>query len=189
MFPNIEKRFRVLGIDPGSNATGFSVIDFDPETGQKTIVYQYTLTTNEAIAGNEHVIPQYGEREARYMGYKRFMNQVLDFYNPDVVACEAPFLHRMPQAFKVLSELTSIFRHCVIEWNYTRDFVIVPPTNVKKCVGVKAKSNDKEDMRRAVMGRTDLSYAEGVTLDNMTEHAVDALCVTLWFLTLIFGDA
>jgi len=178
-------KFRVISIDPGSNNTGFSVIDFDPSTGWKDIIFSETINQKDSTANQKALIEIYGERPIRIKQVTKFLGELIDTYEPDVVVSEAPFMGRFPAAFRALAELVFAFKALVIERYSPLEFVDVDPPSVKKAMGVNGKSSDKDDMTNALISRDDLSYAEDINVTALDEHAVDSICVGLWFIGTI----
>ncbi|MNP86409.1 hypothetical protein D3C76_1866300 [compost metagenome] len=63
---------------------------------------------------------------------------------------------------------------------------MVDPTTVKTNVGMKKiKGTDKEDVRRALLSRTDVVWGE-VDSTELDEHAIDAVAIGYYFLTQLF---
>ena len=77
-----ERRFRVLGIDPGLNITGYAALDFPPGRGEPAIVEAGTVRT-DARATMAQRIGQIHADLAAILGELR----------PDLVAVEQLYAH------------------------------------------------------------------------------------------------
>lgn len=172
--------FRLLAIDPGSNEAGFVIMDYNPLTKEKIIKAQYTYTAKMALKNKKSLVEDHGSKVIRFMGYMEFLNKVLDVWQPDVVICESPFLGGHAQAFRVLSELTILFQVLAIKDDMDRSFKFVTPPEVKKNIGVKGNSGDKEEMKKALLKRNDICLYEGISFEDFSEHTIDAACIGIW---------
>lgn len=186
--PDKGKQFRILGIDPGSGETGFSLVDHEPVSGLTTLLFHYTFTEKEAVGSVPLVKDMHGYKMAKHVGHRNFFRWLLEIANPDVVVSESPFMARSSQAFRVLSELTVLFQTAAIDDNPHRDFLYASPQAVKSAMGVTKDTGNKDLMYEALKARRDLSYANDINIDELTEHTVDSTCVTLWFIKHVFGN-
>ena len=173
--PIRKQRFRVLGIDPGTNHTGFAIVDHDFDTQETNVVTAFTIDRIYLLQQKPWLVETYGERETAVLGYADVFRWLLDTYSPDAVITEAPFMGRFPKAFAALVELVTSFRNTSMTWDCTIAFQTVQPTAVKKSVGAVV-SRDKNDMRNAMLAANLLS---DILLEDLDEHAVDAVCVCL----------
>lgn len=175
-----ERPFRLLAIDPGSNEAGFVIMDYYVSSKKKVILAQYTYTAKEALFGKKREASEHGVKVVKLIGYMDFLKKTLDAWTPDVVICESPFMGKRAQAFRVLSELTILFQITAVLDDTDRAFKFVTPPEVKKNVGVKGNSGDKEDMTKALKGRSDVHYHYGITIEDFSEHTIDAACIAIW---------
>ena len=71
---------RILGIDPGSRLTGFGVVDFDGDRA--------SYVASGSIRSGK------GEFSDRLRLIFRSVSEIVEQYNPDVVAIETVFMHK-----------------------------------------------------------------------------------------------
>ena len=82
----------------------------------------------------------------------------------DVVAIETPFTSRNPKTFALLVEVQTLLRYILFKKGV--DTVLVPPTVLKKWVGVKAKKGaGKDPVRSAVKEMYGFSHAVDDVVD------------------------
>jgi Holliday junction resolvasome RuvABC endonuclease subunit len=122
----------------------------------------------------------YGEKEVAIYCYGNILRGLLETWEPSLVVMEAPYLSRMPAAFKALSEIVSTFTQTVMAWDQTVRVLQFDPATVKKGMGVSGKSGDKELMRTALSTSQLPIYYSGVNIHELDEHSVDAICVGLF---------
>lgn len=174
-----EATFRVVATDPGSNTAGFVCVEVD-------VVKKTFHVLNATMVRGTHVLRRFGElkehNEERFMrnlGYGMTYHDYLEEWDPFTIASEAPYKGRFVAAFKALTEQITTLRAFLWKWDHTKTFHLYEPSVVKKAMGVKGGSKDKEDMRRALAKRTDVSYGSGISLNALDEHTVDAICVAI----------
>jgi len=169
--------FRILSIDPGTNKTGYAVLEYDFATHSRSILMATTLHRTTLIKAKPWIAELHGEREAAVNGYGCALGEYLVQWAPDAVISEAPFMGRFPQSFMALTELVSHFRNIVMEWDLTIPLQIVKPSAVKKVMGVSGKSGDKDLMLHALRK---LNIPSVVDIETLDDNAVDACCVGLY---------
>ena len=81
---------RILGIDPGLNKTGFSVIDMNAGS--------FTLITAGVFR-----VPK-GELSSRLSHIFRCIQELAAEYHPDIAACEKVFVNVNPQSTLLLGQ-------------------------------------------------------------------------------------
>ena len=83
-------RSRIIGIDPGSRATGWAVVTTEGNRYQ--------------LLGSGVIRPKGDDRAARLADLARRMAKVLEEFSPDQAAVETPFTGRNPRSTIVLAE-------------------------------------------------------------------------------------
>ena len=108
--------------------------------------------------------------------------KLLLMYKPDKIVSESPYLGKFPASFAALVELLYAFRLTVFDYNPSIYMFTIDPPTVKKHMGVKGTSSDKTLMQQGLKKKK-INYNEYRFLD-LDEHAVDAMCVGLTFVSL-----
>lgn len=168
---------RIASIDPGSNSAGFSVLDYDIETGHIHVVESRTVFGKDLIKLFGPLREKHEERFLRNMAFGDFLEEFLNEWEPFIVCSEAPYMGRFAAAFKALTEQITLLRAAVYRYDLTKPFYLYEPSPVKRTMGVKGTSGDKEAMRKALSKRTDVSYGSGISIDDLDEHSIDSICV------------
>lgn len=109
---------RVLGVDPGSAATGWALIRADGNRRQ--------------LESHGVVRPRGRERAERLADLDRRFSAVVSDIAPDFAAVESPFSGRNPKSALSLAEcrgviLAALGRHGVATWSY-------PPAEIKSAI-------------------------------------------------------
>lgn len=175
--PESYNSSRLVCFDPGLNTTGVSVFDVDSRTKRVSSVYAYTIYNDKLgdVTGLDSEILT--ERTFKLYKLCQGIHNAIDYFKPSIVGCEAPFYNRlMPMAFVSLSEVVSMIRHTVIQYNYNIPFYLVEPQKVKQGVGVAGKKG-KQVVMDAIRNIPELMDNLTTPLDSLDEHAVDAIAV------------
>jgi Holliday junction resolvasome RuvABC endonuclease subunit len=177
-------KYRVIAIDPSTNQTGITVIEVDLSNGNMVICFSKTFKRNDLLRGHQWMADVHGDRETAVYCYGEALKQLLLTWEPSAVAIEAPFLSRLPQAFKALTEIVTTFRNVILEWDSTVPVEYVDPPTVKKAMGVSGGSSDKNDMLVALKNtKLPIFYGPNVNIEEMTEHEIDATAVGVHYVT------
>lgn len=175
-----------IGMDPGTKSAGFSVVGLNLDT------LTFTVHSSNTVFGKD-VIRQYGnltevneERYLRNLGYYEAFEELLQDVNPYTVCSESPFMGKFAATFRALTEQITLWRAAISNWDRSQPLHLYSPPAVKKAVGVKGGSNNKDHMTKALQKRTDVIWAEGVTLSELDEHSVDSICVCITHLTHMY---
>jgi len=151
----LAKLKRILGIDPGSRKTGFGLI----ESGR----YHPRYLVSGVI------------RVEKYSGAQRLKNifesvmQIIDQYQPDVVAIEKVFVHKNPKSAITLGQARGVIL-CAAAMKAV-DIMEYSPTQVKSTVVGKGHA-EKAQVQFMVQNILKLT-------ETPQEDAADALAVAL----------
>lgn len=172
--------FRTVGIDPGTENLGISVVDLSLRTGERTVAYSETLCTPKMLADYRVEEKVHGARTARLMALEDRLFVLFELLQPHAICTESPFLGRFPQAFAALTECVSYVRRAVCRYDRYMPLEMVDPPTAKKAVGMTVKRGiTKDDVTNAVEKLT-LHYAEGIVLRKLDEHQVDSIAVAYY---------
>ena len=139
-----------------------------------------TLLSAPLLREYEYCIQLHGEKIAKLIALQRAMVKMFNAWEPHWIVSESPYMGRFPQAFAALTECLDMIRRSVIDYNKVLPLDSIDPSSVKKGVGVSGKSGDKDKMSKALTNLVKvgkLTLAEGIDLDSLDEHSIDATAV------------
>jgi Holliday junction resolvasome RuvABC endonuclease subunit len=165
-----------MGIDPGSEAIGVSLIYFDPITMNIRSVKARTYFGSR-LTGRNELLDIHGDRMCRIYKHKDNLINLLQEINPLAVVCESPFINmRMPAAYGALTEVVFMIRQCVLEYSVLTPFYLVEPSNVKKAAGAKGNA-DKVTVKQSLLQNELLTKVFDGNIRSLDEHSLDAIAV------------
>lgn len=169
---------RLIGIDPGSNKLGVATLDVDLTNFHIYVQDAQTFNAEKML----RVLPHdnfliHGDRQARLIMLSDALLGFFRYWNPHLICSESPFMGLGVTAFETLVECVAMIRQTTFQFNEEIPLQMVSPTAAKRTVDVKAKGSDKEDVRAGVARIPNLSFNNGLTLDRLDEHSVDAIAV------------
>lgn len=170
---------RGLGVDNGSEYLGVAVIDHDLRTGVSTVIYAYTYRPAKiAYERYPHLVESRGSFYARVKAVKDIIGELLEDWDPDLVACESPFSHLHVQSYAVLLTTINAIDDVVYAYRSTLPFLKVPPGKAKKtaCTGFKY-GTDKDHIRDCILKTPTIVAGEGIVLEELEEDSMDAVTV------------
>jgi Holliday junction resolvasome RuvABC endonuclease subunit len=180
--PNQFKTYKVLSIDPGLNRTGIAVYTVDMELRKAVSLEAFTLVNEKLKNGLEFEEEYHPERIFKLYRLKDAFTEVIKKYNPSAVVCESPFYSSFrPSAYASLVEVISHLHDCIINYNHNTLFRTVEPMVVKKTVGATLTSN-KGSVKDALLVIPDVMDVLTVDINNLDEHAIDAMAIGYTFL-------
>lgn len=169
--------FRVVGIDPGTETLGFGVLDLYLTTGEVRIAHAETLDLVKLVSDFRHEEKVHGARTARLMALEERLFIYFEHYQPHAICSESPYMGRFPQAFAALTECVSFVRRAVVRYDRYMPLELVDPPTAKKAVGVVVKRGITKDDVKIALEKLALNCADGVDLQALDEHSIDALAV------------
>ena len=103
---------------------------------------------------------------------------IFNYYKPFSIASESPYIsNQFPQAGLVLTEVICAIRRAVMRYDSWQNLNLIDPPTIKKSVGAMGNAK-KEMMKEKVLSLTDLRYNGIVPIEELDEHAIDALAVS-----------
>lgn len=164
----------IMGIDPGSNTLGISLISVDVVERRIIATHAHTIT-GERLGGSEWVAALHGDRFRRIDNLGQYLHAYLCKHAPLCVAVEAPFFNpRRPYAYGVLMEVMAEIRAIVRLYDYWQTPYLIDPSSVKNAVGAPGNAK-KEVVRDAIFEITELNPI--MDLGTLDEHSLDAIAV------------
>lgn len=178
----------IVGIDPGSFNLGVCVIFFNVETLQIVSTSAWTLNGMKLGRNEVWTTELHGDLEGRILGMKEALSETLDYYQPLLVASEAPFISKkFPQAGLVLTRVLSAIRQAVMQYDVWKSLDIIDPPTVKNGVGAPGNA-PKEVVKEKVINLPGLNYQGPVPIEQLDEHSIDAIAVAYGRLMKWLGD-
>lgn len=170
---------RVAATDPGTNQLGLVVMDI-MENGNIVIVHVETLEGVKLAREFPGIIDTHGEKFAKLYGIEKHLERVFKEYEPQLIVSESPYMGRFPAAFAALVECLGTIRKAVFRYCRTLPLRLLDPASVKQGMLVSGKSGDKSLMLAALVKLGDrITFADPITLADLDEHTIDAICVGL----------
>lgn len=167
--------FQYLSIDPGSNSLGLTINAVNFATRQKTILHSTTVHIDKLaqLHYGDSLVLTHGLRFAKMQVCRSAVFKMACDWEIQAVVSESPYMGRFPQAFGALVECIQAMQNGIMDYNTLLPFNMIDPATVKKAMGVKGNSGDKNAMRSAI---TSILPA-GWNIDYFDEHAIDSMGV------------
>ncbi|HWP03868.1 MAG TPA: crossover junction endodeoxyribonuclease RuvC [Gemmatimonadaceae bacterium] len=123
---------RVLGIDPGSAATGYGVVEAATERTVGTNALGATVLGYKLLECGVLRTPPRAELPARLRELHEGVSELIDRYRPDVVAVESVFYGRNARSALALGQARGIVLLAAAQRG--REVRELPPAEIKKAV-------------------------------------------------------
>lgn len=168
----------IIGIDPGSETLGLSVITVDVTNLQIISTQAQTFTGSKLPYMNEWDSEIHNNRFSRIQSHYQNLLNIFYYYQPIQIASEAPFYNpRMPMAFEVLVEVMNAIRRATHDYSQWRHLYTVPPSNVKNAVKATGGAG-KVDVKACLNElRPTLKLINDHEFEMFDEHSIDAIAV------------
>lgn len=175
--PPGEEPLRIVSFDPGTDTFGAAEIAIDLSSRQVSLEGAHLFRGSQLQREFPVAARFHGDLFARLLGHEENLLGFLHYAQPHVIVTETPYMGRFAASYGALSKLLhTIHRAC---WRYDQFMSLrhVDPSTVKKYMGVKGTSGDKNLMTRALLSKTDLLNPNGIDIAELDEHRVDAICI------------
>lgn len=179
--PDSEMVCRILGIDNGTDAVGFTVADYDIRTGILEIVLceTFKVPTNYRTT-RSRTYERRGSFYARLDVIADYFEELLDEYHPHLIGCESPFGFRMMDAFKKLTISMQMLDDIAYDLYPHVDFIRISPFEAKKAAAGDYKfQQDKEKVHEYVLKDKRVSWPEEIDPRSLGPDALDSVAVAL----------
>lgn len=177
--------FNILGIDPGTDTIGFSVITIDIDSLEVVSVKAWTVKASKLLDEQSLEVQIHSTRFSRLKIISNIFEDILYSFTPTIVVSEAPFFNRLrPSAYAPLVETVFILQKTLNNWDDYKPLYMCDPPTVKKAIGASARA-DKHAVKVAIKTLEELKVIDFETLD---EHSVDATAVAYCWLLKIRGQ-
>lgn len=179
--PSSEMTCRILGIDNGSDAVGFTVADYDIRTEELKIVLceTFKVPTNYRTT-RSRTYSNRGSFFARLNVIGDYFEELLDEYPPHLIGCESPFGFRMMDPFKKLTISIQMLDDIAYSLCPHVDFIRISPFEAKRAAaGTNKFQTDKELVHQYVLKNKNIRWPKDIDLDKLGPDALDSVTVTI----------
>lgn len=184
--PKDKEAIRVLGIDPGGNNLGLSIVEYDIDAGTLVVIESTTLK----LTGKD--FPQATDRHharlARLLEMEDRLHSFLKEHQPHEVASESPFMGSFFTAYRGLAECLIVLQRLVYLHNHLLTFHYYSPKQVKGAVGVimtGGKGMKKDDNKNVIFNYPGLTW--NIDRELLDDNAIDSVAVALTHIKGIRG--
>lgn len=167
----------LLGIDPGVNNCGLTVVDPAP---QFKVILTHNVKNARKFTDPEKALElEYNARVVKVKAIVDKVTELLDTYPQiECVAIEAPFYnHLTPQAYGSLLEVISAIKYTVLIPRKMK-YRMLEPMLVKRLFAGKGMAK-KEVMKQFLISKVASgSILLDADIETLTEHEIDAVAIT-----------
>lgn len=167
----------LLGIDPGVNNCGLTVVD--TTAGFQVLMTHNVKNARKFTEVEKELEKEFNTRVVKVSAIVDKVVEVLDTYPLiDYVAIEAPFYnHLTPQAYGSLLEVISAIKYKILVPRKLQ-FRMLEPMLVKKLFANKGMAK-KEVMKQFLIAKKEAgTILLEVDIDTLSEHEIDAIAIT-----------
>ena len=166
----------VLGIDPGTNWLGGAALLVNTKE-QKP----FKLTYADSFRGDytQFDIREDTPHQTKAKGLLRSYGYLLDLIDPAVVSCEDNFFKLSLSSFKRLIEVVTMMSYHTLMNRKDVPFHLYLPRITKQIIDADKDGGDKNLVKEGLLKCSFLDL-NGFDLDNLTEHAIDAILLALY---------
>lgn len=184
--PESKEPLRIAAFDPGSTNLGQALLEHNFETPAVQVKIAYTSVLRDTNPAYQIIGDLHGSRVVRLMIMRDLVLDFLRTHKPHAIIVESNYLGRFANSFSALVECVAVIRSALYEYDPFIPLYMVDPTTVKTNVGMKRiKGTDKEDVRRALISRTDVVWND-IDQADLDEHSIDAVAIGYYYLTQLF---
>lgn len=178
MIKNTNTIVNIIGIDPGTNTLGFSVIYFDCKTLTILSTFATTFIGEKLSRYDDYSRFLHGDRFMRLRAHEENLLHLFRQFQPFQVVAESNFMNtRRPQAYGALVETVSAIKSALYRFDPWKPLYLIDPPTVKKAIGAKGNA-DKEEVKRCLLKlEDDLHYQGDIPITALDEHSIDAIAI------------
>lgn len=171
------RSFRLISIDPGSDTVGIAISELDFERNTIHFVHVVTFECSKLARRDKRVGDIHGDKVGRLWALEKLMHSLLEAWEVDVIASEAPFLGRFATAYAALVECIKVIRSAVFAYDIDMPLHLYDPPSVKLAVGAPGKTKDKSLIPKGIKKLSFVTWASDINIDTLDEHSTDAMAV------------
>lgn len=169
--------FRLVSIDPGNNM-GICISEVNVARRTLEVIEVFTLVVDKAIRHNSY------ERHIRYTKKElvehyltNVLDELLNYYDIDAIVYETAYVSRSLAAYESLMFYGRVIKKVGLAYDWDLMIESKTPSNIKSINGILGTSSDKSLVTEAVRNNKSILLPEHVELDELTEHAIDAIAI------------
>lgn len=169
--------FYTLSIDPGANF-GICIAKMSLVDESMSVLEATTLSLDEMTRQLSTELHRTLDKRALYrIVLRRVLESILEDYEIDFVVFESAYHSKSLLAYDSLVFYSNVIKEVV----GTKDELIiietVPPSVVKKTIGVKGNVHDKTLVAQKVFDNEDIILPPDFDYENAVEHTTDAIAI------------
>lgn len=189
--PKGDGRFSIMGIDPGTDTLGVSLVEIDIKAETVHLVHAETFHGRKGVSLYKDYSNEFGDRRAKFRYNKEKLVSFLNWAQPNIIISESPYMGRFANAFEALVQCLEMLRATVHNYDPSLQLQTIDPSSVKKAVGAPGKTKkggQKDLVKQGVMGLTKLINETKWPLDCYDEHTIDAIAVACYQVNQLYKD-
>lgn len=172
---------RVLGLDP---RIGYAVVDYFEPTDSYVVVTFGTMVKDKFQEPYKKDTKAFTKELLFLAVTQDKLTEIMDQYHPHLVASETAFHKGFLASYRVL--VTWISTVALLMYRkYSLPLHLIYPTEMKKFVSEKGNA-DKDEIAFAIQSNPKISFDPKLDLDELTEHANDAIGIALTYIGIVF---
>lgn len=174
--------YRHLSIDPSSSNMGIAIVDYYPLSNSAVIQHAETIKIGHWAKNYPGIAMVHGEMAAKLEAISDYMAEYFRLCLPHRVICESSYMGSYATAYAAGVCVAEAIRTALVRYNALHPLNFYDPASIKKAMGVKGNSGDKELMRMALLSlvnKNPFSVTTMVDLASLDEHSIDAVCINL----------
>lgn len=177
-----NKTYKILSIDPGLTACGYSLIEYDQSTNNKIVLRYGTILGKHLLKNQKEMQSHFEKRHIIVWELELLIIKMIEEMEPDFVVVEEPFAHIYIQAYAALVIVVQAIRTAVKK-TLGSDIYLIAPKEAKKAISNDGTSG-KEAVLIAIQKSPDISIkpSKSNTDENLTEHACDSIAIGVAFI-------
>lgn len=170
--------FTMISIDPGSVTMGVCVSRVCPTTKKMKVIHATTFNfALELVRRNFVSVSHFDPAFARMMIIRDILFNLFSFYQPNAIVAESSYLRHHATAYKLLTMTMLSIQQSAYLFNPFIMFRQTEPSSVKASIGVDGRSGDKHLIPLALVKLVSTLDLSLIFLDELDEHAHDAIAV------------
>lgn len=186
---NDSEYIKIIGIDPGTNGLGLSLIEVDNNEKKIYLKFVKTFFGDELRKKLKFLDEVHDPKFLKLLAHQQNLLDYFTDFKPDFVICESPFMGRFPAAFAALVEITNMIKQALFKHDQFNKVIFIDPSNVKKTIGVKGRSSDDKDLvKKALIANHDIINLTNYNLSLLDEHSIDSIAVAYYLSKEIIED-
>lgn len=172
----------LIGFDPGTINCGVASMAIDINTW-KILKISARSYNGEKLYGEDWAGEIFGDRYRRLLMFRHLFVEIFEHEQPALIGVEAPFYNpRMPSAFRALIEFVNVLIEAIRTYSQVTALYRASPSEVKQAVKAE-KLIGKDPVRLGLSQMEEVISALDCPLDELDEHAIDAIGVCMYLLT------